>query len=249
MRKISLLTFTTLLITVGFTACSHTSKIKKSSRTKIQIPNESKQLLLVTTEDWSSKDGKLQRYIKRDTKWKKVGEAITVVIGRNGLGWGLGLHKVPKDAQYIKKEGDGKAPAGLFTLTHAFGYTPTDFSIDYPYSTYSKTDHCVDDSHSIWYNKIIDSTKEKKDYRSFEHMRLESNLYKYGIVVNHNPNQKAEAGSCIFIHIKDESGKGTAGCTAMKEDKIVNILKWLERDKRPLLLQLPKDEMLKIDFI
>ena len=74
-------------------------------------------------------------------------------------------------------------------------------------------------------------------------MKLTNNLYKYGITVNHNPNQIKNAGSCIFMHIRSGNGKGTAGCTAMQEDKLVTILKWLHSETKPLLLQLPKNEI------
>jgi D-alanyl-D-alanine dipeptidase len=236
MKKIAILALSFAL----FTACQAGTTVVKED--KIILPKESKQLLIVTTEGWNTKDGELQRYEREGKSWKKVGESIDIVLGRNGLGWGLGLHSIPKDAKYIKKEGDGKAPAGLFTLGNGFGYS--EFEIDFPYSVYKRSDHCVDDSKSKFYNTIIDSTKVIKDYKSFEHMRLKNNLYKYGITVNHNINQTSNAGSCIFIHIRSKKG-GTAGCTAMREEKIVKILKWLKKSKKPLLLQLPKSELIK----
>jgi len=214
----------------------------------INIPEDSKQLLVVTTANWSTKEGTLKRYEKHDEKWIEVGQEIEIVIGRNGLGWGKGLHTVPKDAKIIKREGDGKAPAGLFSLNHAFGYDETEFSMNFPYKVYKRTDHCVDDSNSQWYNTIIDSTKVEKDYKSFEYMKMKNHLYKYGIVVNHNPEQIAMGGSCIFMHLKNTTGKGTAGCTAMKEDEIVELLQWMKEEERPLLLQLPKEEMQKVDL-
>ncbi len=243
MKKISLISLTLLFLT----ACSTVTTKEPNSKTSkiINIPNETSQLLVVTTENWSTKDGVLQRYEKKNNHWQKVGEFINIVLGRNGLGWGKGLHATPKNAKYLKKEGDGKAPAGLFSLTNAFGYTPTNFKMHFPYDVYNTTDHCVDDSTSQWYNQIIDSNTITNDYKSFEHMKLKNELYKYGIVVNHNPQKIAQAGSCIFIHIKNKSNQGTAGCTAMNEDKIVQVIKWLQEEKKPLLLQLPKKEMLK----
>jgi len=260
MKTLSILTLTITL----FTACQSNPTTSTQPKVDVEIPKEnllqlnnpnitlptdSSQLLFVTTKDWNTKEGKLQRYERvasNDKRWVKIGESIDIILGRNGLGWGKGLHKTPKNAKYIKKEGDGKAPAGLFRLGNGFGYN--DFAIDFPYSTYKRTDHCVDDSKSKWYNKIIDSTKIKKDYKSFEHMKLKNHLYKYGITVNHNPKQIANAGSCIFIHIRSENGKGTAGCTAMKEKEIITILKWLKKEQHPLLLQLPKQEISNINF-
>jgi len=200
-----------------------------------KIP-DTKQLIVVTTKNWSVPVGMLQRYEKEDNAWHKVGKAISVKLGRNGLGWGRGLHSIPKDAKYIKKEGNGKAPAGIFTLKQAFGYQP--FVVEYPYEVYRATDHCVDDVNSKFYNKIVDSTKVKTDYKSFEHMKFPKDYYKYGIVVNHNHIDEAGAipgaGSCIFIHIKKIP---TAGCTVMKEEEIKEIIKWLDADKEPLLVQ------------
>ena len=226
-----------------FVSCQAQPNIKTTN--KIEIPQDSKQILKVTTPSWNSRNGTLQRYEKRDNKWQKVGEPISIILGRNGLGWGLGLHSVPKDAKYIKKEGDGRAPAGLFTLNNGFGYEPMD--INFSYAVYTRDDHCVDDSNSIWYNKIINSKEVEKDYNSFEYMKRKDNLYRYGVVVNHNPDAIKYGGSCIFLHIRSGNGKGTAGCTAMSEDKIVKVLKWLKEEKKPLLLQLPTKEMKKIE--
>jgi len=200
-----------------------------------QIP-DTKQLLVVSTENWSTPNGILQRYENEGDHWHKVGRAIHVKLGRNGLGWGRGLHTIPKDAKYIKKEGDGKAPAGIFTLKQAFGYQP--FDVKYPYEVYRSTDHCVDDVNSKFYNKIVDSTRGRADYQSFEHMKFPKDYYKYGIVVNHNHIDEAGAikgaGSCIFIHIKKVP---TAGCTVMSESEMKEIIKWLDADKEPLLVQ------------
>ncbi|HHO65355.1 MAG TPA: hypothetical protein ENJ71_02415, partial [Epsilonproteobacteria bacterium] len=194
------------------------------------------QLIVVTTKNWSAPNGKLQRYERKGNTWYKAGREVSIKLGRNGLGWGKGLHSIPKGAKFIKKEGDGKAPAGIFTLKQAFGYQP--FVVDYPYEVYRSTDHCVDDSKSKYYNKIIDSTKVKKDYKSFEHMKFPKDYYKYGIVVNHNHIDEAGAvkgaGSCIFIHIKKVP---TAGCTVMNEAEMKEIIHWLDADKNPLLLQ------------
>lgn len=198
---------------------------------------DTKQLLVVTTNNWSTSSGSLQRYERDNKSWVQVGKAIDIKLGRNGLGWGIGLHEVPKDAKIMKKEGDGKAPAGIFSLKQAFGYAP--FKIDYPYEVYKETDHCVDDINSKFYNKIVDSTKIERDYKSHERMKFPKDYYKYGIVVDHNgitegAKSKRGAGSCIFIHIKNVP---TAGCTVMNESEIQEVLRWLDPTAEPLLIQ------------
>ena len=218
--------FLTLCFTLFF---SHASEIQ-----------DTKQLLVVTTKNWSTSIGTLQRYEKNEHNWKKVGKAIDIRLGRNGLGWGIGLHITPKDAKIIKKEGDGKAPAGIFSLKQAFGYAP--FNIEYPYVVYKETDHCVDDVNSKYYNKIVDSTNIERDYKSHERMKFPKDYYKYGIVVDHNgitkgTKSKKGAGSCIFVHIKSVP---TAGCTVMSESEIKEVLRWLDPKAEPLLVQGPE---------
>lgn len=197
---------------------------------------ESTQLIVVTTKDWSASKGTLQRYDKVNQRWHKTGQAIEILLGRNGLGWGIGLHTTPPNAPFVKKEGDGKSPAGIFALKHAFGYHA--LHVAYPYQTYKETDHCVDDVHSTLYNKIVDSTSVTPDYQSFEHMKFPKNYYKYGIIVNHNhineTGSKKGAGSCIFMHIKSIP---TAGCTVMNEEQMKEIIQWLDAKSNPLLVQ------------
>ncbi len=206
-----------------------------------QIP-DTKQLLVVTTKNWSAPNGMLQRYERTNKKWQKVGKSISIKLGRNGLGWGIGFHYTPKNAKIIKKEGDGKSPAGIFSLKQAFGYQP--FIGEYPYEVYKSTDHCVDDIDSKLYNKIVDSTKVKIDYKSKEHMKFPKDYYKYGIVVNHNHIDEAGAikgaGSCIFIHIKKVP---TAGCTVMSEREIKEIIGWLDISSNPLLVQGTREDI------
>ena len=99
-----------------------------------QDTSDMKQLLVVTTKNWSTSNGMLQRFQKEGSSWQKIGKEINIKLGRNGIGWGIGLHTTPKGARYIKKEGDGKAPAGIFSLKQAFGYAP--FKVKYPYEVY-----------------------------------------------------------------------------------------------------------------
>ncbi len=203
-----------------------------------KIPASTKQLLVVTTPSWRANHGTLQRYEKHGKGWKKVSKSIAVKVGKNGLAWGKGLHHTPRGTKRIKREGDGKAPAGIFRLPYAFG--DRSIRLRYPYHKMTRQHHCVDDGHSKYYNQVIDSRKVRPDYKSFEHMKFPSGLYSYGLFVAHNPKRIAGAGSCIFLHIKKPSGKPTVGCTAMGKSEIITVLKWLDPKKKPLLVQAPK---------
>src|SRR5436305_1219482 len=75
----------------------------------------SRQCLSVVAKDWDSTTGVLCAFERAgaDASWKIRGTEIPVVLGKKGLGWGLGLVD-PKRTGPRKIEGDNKVPAGLF---------------------------------------------------------------------------------------------------------------------------------------
>jgi len=203
----------------------------------------SKQIVVVTTSGWDAVDGRLLRFERVRSGWKQVGGPIAIVVGEKGLGWGKGLHPEPGGAGPIKREGDGKSPAGVFPISQLFGYSSQRLArTTLPYLTLTDTIECVDDVKSTHYNQLVDRAKVKVDWNSSEKMRAES-LYKWGAVAAHNASPiQAGGGSCIFLHTWRRPGSGTAGCTAMTEDHLVEVLQWLQAKKHPLLVQLPQEE-------
>lgn len=212
----------------------------------------SRQFILVTTAGWKAVDGEMRRY-ERDAvhqQWKPVGEKIPVVVGRNGMAWGKGLHgeppRSPKDSYPVKKEGDGCSPAGIFSLSSAFGYASRDRAgeVKLPYVEATATLECVDDPQSAHYNKVLDRVGVRNpDWKSSERMRRGDDQYRWGVIVDHNSKGERGCGSCIFLHIWDAPGKGTAGCAAMEAARMEETLRWLDASKRPVLVQLPQAEL------
>ncbi|HKQ79786.1 MAG TPA: hypothetical protein VJ810_39190 [Blastocatellia bacterium] len=208
---------------------------------------ESRQLILVITDGWNAVDGEMKRY-ERDSindQWKMVGEKISIVVGRNGMAWGKGLHGDAIGDGPVKEEGDGRAPAGIFSLSSAFGYAPPEQAgeVKLPYAQAVTTLECVDDPRSAHYNQFVDRAGVGiPDWKSSERMRRDDNQYRWGVVVDHNAKGEPGCGSCVFLHIWEERGRGTAGCTAMEEWIMQDVLRWLETKKRPALVQLPRAE-------
>lgn len=208
-----------------------------------------KQAVVVTTADWTTPEGILQRYDRFSPKdvWQPVGEAIPVVVGRNGLGWGIGLQgaanlEKPRYGGSEKREGDGRAPAGIFKLSSAFGYAsaPQAAWIKLPYTAATSSLRCVDDPQSLHYNRLVDASQILPDWKSAEEMRRGDDQYRLGVVVDHNTDPVVSGrGSCIFIHIWKGAKTGTAGCTAMSQDNMELLLRWLDPAADPVLIQLP----------
>jgi D-alanyl-D-alanine dipeptidase len=209
---------------------------------------QSRQLVLVITKDWTSIQGRLQRYKRANDRaaWKPVEEAFDVVIGRNGLAWGIGLPEQSNVAEPTKREGDGKSPAGIFKLSSVFGFAPREEAkwLKMPYEFITESTECVDDVKSSHYNRIRDRYKVGNfDWSSSEKMLEVGEQYRWGVVVDHNANPpKKGAGSCIFLHIWANATTGTAGCTAMEKGNVETLLRWLDEKKKPALVQLPQAE-------
>lgn len=221
------------------------------------IPDASRQLVTVTTPDWGATDGVLQRYERDGGAWQPVGDPVAVVVGRSGLGWGRGLHGAPPAGDGpVKAEGDGRAPAGAFRLSAAFGYADAE-PTGLPYLQTGPATQCVDDRQSQAYNRVLDrNAAGEADWESHETMRRSDSLYRIGVVVAHNgPGVDpallsadasldatvpvAGGGSCIFLHVWRGPGSSTAGCTAMADPALQGVLAWLDADAEPVLVQLP----------
>ena len=214
-----------------------------ASRT-ISLPADARQAVVVTAEGWQESAATLQRWerVTVRSEWRKAGEAVRVLIGRNGLGWGLGVHRAVGNGP-VKREGDLRGPAGVFHFGTAFK------RIELPRFRWPVVDvrmgvFAVDDPRSGYYNRMVDvrGGDVLRDWRSAEDMATVEG-YDLGIWVMHNPRRVRGAGSCILIHEWRGVRKGTAGCTVMRRDALIELLTWLEPKRRPVLVQLPAVEM------
>ncbi|MCU0241078.1 MAG: hypothetical protein MUF51_01490, partial [Vicinamibacteria bacterium] len=141
-----------------------------------------------------------------------------------------------------KVEGDGRAPAGVFVLLAAMGYDPAPrVKINLPYRHLTADLYCVDDPASRHYNQIVNGETVVRDWKSAEPMRRPDNLYRLLIVVGHNVDPiEPGQGSCLFIHLRRNPPAPTAGCTALEDAALRELLLWLRSDQRPVLVQLPR---------
>lgn len=208
------------------------------------------QILLSLTDSLNDKNATVTLFNRTQKGWEPTSSKITAVIGKNGMQWGKS--RFHKDSLPEKKEGDGKSPMGAFKITKTFGYFP---ALQFQYKTDSPLEHlhvdkksvCIDDIHSKYYNQVIlDETTVKKDWNSHEKMKRDDYQYRFGALVEHNHRNLSGKGSCIFLHIWEKEGSGTAGCTAMEEVYLKDILEKLDASKKPLLVQLTKKRYQKL---
>jgi D-alanyl-D-alanine dipeptidase len=207
-----------------------------------RLIDRSEQLVVVTTPNWASTTGSMRRFERASptAEWHPVARAVPVVVGRTGIAWGVGFDGVSSEGPH-KREGDGKAPAGVFPLDTVFGFAPPDSmqAVRLPYAQLLPTTDCVDDTTSSHYNTVVDrASVPTVDWNSAEHMRQVAQ-YKVGAIVGYNAMPPVRGrGSCIFLHIWAGPLSHTAGCTALDETELREAIMWLDPEKRPALVQL-----------
>jgi len=203
------------------------------------------QIILVVSRTENANTAKLVLFERDGDSWRFV-QTAPAVIGENGMAWGRGLHDDrDRSGEEQKKEGDRRSPKGAFELIGAYGYRPgQQVNIRFPYTRITPDMACIDEARSEYYNRIVtpsDAGLDSLNMPSHEDMLRDDDLYKYLIMVGHNTTDtKRGAGSCIFIHLWKDEQTPTAGCTAVAEPVMLQLLSWLDPAKKPVLVQLTR---------
>ncbi|MFT4178608.1 MAG: hypothetical protein QM612_03980 [Thermomonas sp.] len=236
---------TALLLSLVLAACTHAPASNHTSSAEAARWAAARQLVLVTTANWDATSGELRRFERTTSGWKQVGDAAPISVGRAGSAWGIGLHDERSDGP-VKREGDGRAPAGVFGIGTAFGYAGS-VATGLPYKGMGYNDWCIDVPESPMYNQIVDRSVAKAPGldKSSEPMRLDLHAngdqrYSRGFVIQHNAEARPQAGSCIFAHLWGKPGQVTAGCTAMAPESMDALLQWLDERHKPVFVLLPR---------
>ncbi len=76
-------------------------------------------------------------------------------------------------------------------------------------------------------------------------MRRNDRVYRNGAVIGYNRERVSGRGSCIFFHLNHADKRPTSGCTAMEEQPLLELIRWLDPTKKPTLVQIPKSECVR----
>lgn len=228
-------------------ACATTPPATVST---IQSPllDQARQMILVVTPEWGAVDGELRRYSRTSgtVPWQQEGKVIKVVVGGAGLAWPDNLRypaRLESDP-IIRQRYVGRSPAGIFALGQAFGYYEREQLgwLNYDYRQTTRDLVCVNDDKSIYYNQVVDWNETASfDWDSYESMYRSDDLYSLGVVIN--PKRSApgcDSTPCTFLHIWQRDGVGTTGSTAMSKADMLCLLQWLDREMRPVIVQITK---------
>lgn len=210
----------------GFIHKNDVTLYKITVADQLKTIDENNQLILVTTKGYNTYKATIRTFERTASgNWKQI-LSVPGYIGKNGFARN-------------KKEGDGKSPAGKYTIGFAFGQKGNP-GTKLPFRAITNDDVWVDDPESKLYNTWQSRKKASGQWKSAENMN--NKLYRYGFVINYNQERIPYKGSAIFFHVANNY---TLGCTGTSEKYVVSILKWLDPKKKPVIIQTPEQELNK----
>lgn len=200
-----------------------------------------RQLVVVTSQRFDDWHAQLQRYERVPGRphssdapiFRPVGPAWPAVLGRSGYGWGDGLHGSGAPAGRsgpLKREGDGRSPAGIFAIGVLHGDAAAALpGLRLPYQQATAAQRCVDDPESELYNRIVFTPDGATPWHSAEHMLRDDDVYALALDIDHNRDPVTPGhGSCIFAHVWSAANTPVTGCTALAKANLEILLGWLE---------------------
>jgi L,D-peptidoglycan transpeptidase YkuD (ErfK/YbiS/YcfS/YnhG family) len=129
------------------------------------------------------------------------------------------------------REGIARTPAGVFTLTQAFGNQPDNGSA-LPYFQATRADWWDGESGTPQYNTHLHQVASPGP--NSENLYDAGFVYSHAVVIDYNRFPvRAGAGSAFFLHVTN--GEPTAGCVAVDAHSLDVIMRWLLPSAHPVI--------------
>ena len=154
-------------------------------------------------------------------RWKPVLGPYPAEVGAKGIG--------------VAREGLSVTPAGVWPLTEAFGIEP-DPGTRPPYRRVTTSDWWVSDPHSPHYNTHFHGVPGTCpfDEAAGENLGDAGPAYAHAVVIDFNRAPVVPgAGSAFFLHAS--TGGPTAGCVSLALADLVEVLRWLDPARHPVI--------------
>jgi L,D-peptidoglycan transpeptidase YkuD (ErfK/YbiS/YcfS/YnhG family) len=214
------------------------------------LPASCLQLVVGLTDSWDSSTGTLQLYqrLSPTAPWTAVSTERRILLGKNGIAWGRGVAGQEQPG-LRKKEGDQRAPAGLFRIGTIYTFDDSlPAGADYPFHTITTADAWIDDvTHPLYNQHVTVDPANPPAWFEKQAMRHNDPPHRWLVEIRHNADPTVPgAGSAIFFHLQRGPDRKTAGCTTMAEDTLVPLIRWLRADADPHYVLLPRNEYAKL---
>lgn len=199
------------------------SKTAQRPRGSVMLPagGTINQMITVSASTPTATTAKLAAWTRDGDTWRRDVGPITAFIGSDGVG--------------EAREGIARTPAGVFTLTEAFGIGDNN-GTRLPYFKVDDSDWWVSDVNSPEYNKRFRCLPGQCPFneRAGERLIAAGGVYQHAVVIDYNRTPvTAGAGSAFFLHVTNN--RPTAGCVAIPSDRLDEIMRWIDPAKNPAI--------------
>ncbi|MGB7103647.1 MAG: L,D-transpeptidase family protein [Acidimicrobiales bacterium] len=155
--------------------------------------------------------------LQSDGRYKQVVGPFVAFVGVNGV--------------RPTREGLGRTPVGVFTLTQAFGNEPNN-GTKLPYLLVRPEDWWDENPLSAQYNRLVVSSVSPGG--NSENLYYAGVAYAHAVVINYNTDPVVKgAGSGFFLHVS--FGAPTEGCVAIPEGDLDRVMRWLNPSLHPVI--------------
>jgi L,D-peptidoglycan transpeptidase YkuD (ErfK/YbiS/YcfS/YnhG family) len=200
------------------------------------------QVIVVTAPSSTTSHGTLRAY-ERDGEggWREVVGATRARLGWSGLALAAD-----------RRQGTGKTPAGTFAIPRSFGRL-ADPGTALPYRQFDRNDAWTyNPKRPATYNIFQTVDTSWRTYGSYvERLWTYGAQYRYVAVLDYNlPDgpiragadgvrrtaspANTRAGGGIFLHVSN--GRSTAGCVAIPQRVMRDVLRWLDPSRSPVIV-------------
>ncbi|MGN6607199.1 MAG: hypothetical protein ACTHMS_09360 [Jatrophihabitans sp.] len=184
------------------------------------------QVITVVAAGERSTTALLQRWTRVAGGWRAVGPQVPAEVGSAGLS----AHP---------SESVSATPEGSFTLTQAFGRDP-DPGTALPYTQTTPDDWWISESGPLYntFQRCASGCPFTQGDPN-EHLYFTTPFYDEAVVIDYNTRNsptgvRQGAGSAFFLHVS--VGEPTAGCVAIAQPALLEVLRWLRPADHPRIL-------------
>lgn len=206
-----------IVLLAAVSACTSNSK----PAMPLPYRGDATQVITVVADEASATTATLTAWQHFSDGWRAEIGPVRAFVGRDGVGQA--------------SESSAHTPAGVWTLSEAFGIAPDNES-GLPYRQVGSSDWWVSDVDAPTYNQYAHCETGACDFdeQSSENLGAAGPAYEHAVVIDYNRQPVvAGAGSAFFLHV--ETGRPTAGCVAIAAADLRTVLRWLDPSARPVI--------------
>jgi L,D-peptidoglycan transpeptidase YkuD (ErfK/YbiS/YcfS/YnhG family) len=187
----------------------------------LSFHGDADQVVTVVADSASATTAVLTAWQRTETGWTRAYGPVSAFVGKDGIGQA--------------SESTSHTPAGVWTLTEAFGIQATN-GTRLPYRQVTTADWWVSDVKSPYYNTHFSCVPGTCPFNEAagEDLGKAGPVYDHAVVLDYNRSPAVPgAGSAFFLHVAN--GKPTAGCVSIPGADLDAVMRWLDPARHPVI--------------